>query len=144
MKVYNITKARGESQMKDKYIESLHSETINLKVEILDLQVVNSKLNEHLERLNVQQKEDTKEKLEAQKEYLSTRHTAILTDFSEKLKLKYEQNFKRSTEHCKSETLSLKREIDRLSVELDSTRRTIRSVGTRRPVYSPGKYTDNG
>ena len=73
---------------------------------------------------------------------MSTRHTAILTDFYEKLTLKYEQNFKRSTEHCKSETLSLKREIDRLSVELDSTRRTIRSVGTRRPVYSPGKYTD--
>ena len=144
MKLYNFAKSGGVLQKKNDCIVALQIETVSLKADILDLQVDHGKLILYIESIKNQQKEAIKERLEAQREHLSIRHTAILTNYSEKLKLKYEQNFNESFDHFKSENLSLKSEVDRLSLELDLARSAIRSAGTRRPVYSPGKYTDNG
>ena len=158
MTAYNITKARIEFQKRLEYIEALQTETINLKVEILDLQVVQNSLkieNEYLKVENSELKlsledisnqenkhlEELESALQAQKEDLSKRHLVILKNYSEELESRYEERFTISLNHCKSQTSDLKRQIERQSVELEAARSTILSAGTRRPVYSPGRYS---
>ena len=81
--------------------------------------------------------------------YFSKKHLEILRLHSEKLKEKYEENFNKSLKSFESETLGLKRKIEKLSQELGVAKQTILLSATRRPVYSPGNYAassdpDNG
>ena len=158
MTAYNIAKSRIEFQNRTEYIETLQTETINLKLEILDLQVVqdtlkkenvdlkgeNSEFKLSLEKLENKHCEDMKVTLQAQKDDLSKRHKMILKHYSEELEAKYKESFNITSNNCKSETSKLKTEIQRLSMELLSARRAILTAGVRRPIYSPGKYTENG
>ena len=80
----------------------------------------------------------------AQKDYFSKKHIDILKYHSEKLKQKYEENFQQSLQAFELETSGLKIKIEKLSQELEMAKQIILSSGTRRPVYSPGKYKDNG
>lgn len=128
MTAYNITKARIEFQKRTKYIEALQTETINLKIEILDLQVVRNSLkkeNEDLKGENYELKlsledisnqenkhlEELESALQAQKEDLSKRHFIILKKYSEELESKYEERFTISLNQCKLQTSDLKRQI---------------------------------
>ena len=79
-----------------------------------------------------------------QKDFFSKKHIQLLKIHSENLKQKYEEIFNRSVEAFKLETSALKLKIAKLSQELELAKQTILSSGTRRPVYSPGRYTDNG
>ena len=63
---------------------------------------------------------------------------------SEKLKEKYEANFNQSLRCFESQTSTLKSRIKTLTEELEMAKLAILSVGTRKPVYSPGKYVDSG
>ena len=158
MTIYNIAKARMEFQKRNKYIETLQTETIHLKVEILDLQVVqdtlkkenedlkveNSEFKSSLEKLESTHSEKMKEALQTQKDDLSKKHKVILKNYSGELKSKYEESYNISINNCKSETSKLKIEIQRLSTELLAARRAILAASVRKPIYSPGKYTENG
>ena len=102
-------------------------------IEINVLKVENARLRQEMSKHS----EELLEALKAQKEDLSKKHTAILKNYSENLKLKYEENFNKSKHYFESQ-------IESLTMELQAAKRAILSVGTRRPVYSPGKYTENG
>ena len=84
------------------------------------------------------------EALSAQKEYFSKKHIDILKNHSEKLKQKYEQNFIESLKNNESETSGLKLQIEKLTLDLKIAKQKLICSGQRRPVYSPGKYCENG
>ena len=82
--------------------------------------------------------------MRVQKEALSIKHKEIWAIYSEKLKEKYEANFNQSLRYFESQTSTLKSRIKTLTEELEMAKLAILSVGTRKPVYSPGKYVDSG
>ena len=78
-----------------------------------------------------------------QREFFSKKHIQLLKNHSEKLKVKYEENFNKSVECFQLEITGLKNQILNISRELEVAKQALISSGTRRPVYSPGKYSEN-
>ena len=79
-----------------------------------------------------------------QKEYFFKKHIDILKHHGEKMKQQYEQNFNESVKRFESETSGLKMQIERLSLNLEAAKKQLLLAGKRRPVYSPGKYSEDG
>ena len=78
----------------------------------------------------------------SKKELKKMSNKALLVDFPDNWPENVHTGL--STNKCKSESSKLKLEIQRLSIELLAARRAILTAGVRKPIYSPGKYTDNG
>ena len=77
-------------------------------------------------------------------DYLSKKHIDILKSYSEKLKQKYEKQFTDSSKYFELECSKLKQQVNWLSKELEIAKLARIHATQRKPVYSPGKYTENG
>ena len=144
----NLMKLRVFNNAKKSHLETqqhFKQENLNIKVENsclkIEMETINYQLNQ--ERKNkVSFKENLRKKcsqemeaaLSSQKDYFSKKHIKILKHHSEKLKEKYERNFNESLNSFKLETSDLKIQIEKLSLELEVSKRAILSAGTRRPV----------
>ena len=128
--------------------KDLKLENANLFVENMELKETLANIDNHVkfqfESLKSQYSQEREDALRTQKDYLSERHTNILSAYSEKLKQHYDKSFNESVSRCENETRVLKMKVASLSRELDAARQAIRGAGTRRPVYSPGLYSENG
>ena len=85
-----------------------------------------------------------KEALNSQKNYLNEKHIKILEKYSEDLTEKYRKQFNESSKHFQSEISKLKDENRKLTHDIEATRQALLSSGMRKPVYSAGKFCDNG
>ena len=119
---YNITKAKEAIEAKDIKIVVLEKEINKLKGENKDVCFSNKK--------------DIEKALALQKQKLNEKHKEILQKYSDDLKIKYKKNFDDMVEHFQSEISSLKRNL-----EIEKATRL--SLNIKRPVYSPGRYSDN-
>ena len=115
MTIYNSNKAKQIILAKNSVIESL-------KIEISDLEVA----------------------LVSQKKDLNEKHVKILKNYSETLKEKYAKQFDNFCKTFQSENSELKCQIKRLHYDLEASKQALLSSAMRKPVYSPGKYCDNG
>jgi len=161
-----IDKLKEENEKVTQELESVKKESSQIlqekrrqidliKGEVLDLKQANYKLKSELENIKIEtshfkdnfkldfsQKMD--EALSSQKNHLNKKHIQILEKYSEDLAEKYRKQFNETSKLCESDTLKLKDQIKMLSLELEATKQALLSAGRRKPVYSPGKYCDNG
>ena len=96
------------------------------------------------ENLRANYSQEVEKALAAQRDFFSKKHLQLLKNHTEKLKEKYEENFNKSLEYFELEKSGLKNRIVNLSQELEVAKQALLSSGTRRPIYSPGKYCENG
>ena len=138
-----------------KALQDKQSQIVRMEGEVLDLKQANFKLKTELEnikidsshlrdnfKLDCSQKMD--EALASQKNHLNKKHILILEKYSEDLTEKYRKQFNESAKLFESDTSKLKDQIKMLSLELEATKQALLSASRRKPVYSPGKYCDNG
>ena len=118
---YNITKAKEAIEAKDIKIVVLENEINKLKGENKDVCFSNKK--------------DIEKALALQKQKLNEKHKEILQKFSDDLKIKYKKNFDDMVEHFQNEISSLQK-----TLEIEKATRL--SLNIKRPVYSPGRYTE--
>ena len=121
MTLYNITKAKQVNETKD------------IKIDLLEKEI--DKLNDINKELRLNCARDTENALILQKHELNEKHKIILREYSENLKIKYKINFDNAIKSYKNEIASLKNKL----AEEKSSRL---ALSTRRPIYSPGRYTD--
>ena len=84
------------------------------------------------------------EALVEQNNYLSKKHVDILKSYSENLKQKYEKQFTDSSKYFELECSKMKQQVNWLSKELKMAKLARIHATQKKPVYSPGKYTENG
>ena len=148
MTQYNIAKANKLLQAKQNQIGRLKSEVFTLKEVILKLNIelenIKVETSQFKENFTVEYSQKMKEALLSQKNYLNERHILILEKYSEDLSEKYRKQFNESSKLFQSETSKLKDENKKLVHNLEATKQALLSSGMRKPVYSPGKYCDNG
>ena len=155
---YNIAKANKILQGKQNQIGVLKSEIFTLKeanlkleTELKNVKIENSILKEdnvksktELVNFKLECSQKMTEALLSQKNYLFEKHVKILENYSEDLKEKYRKQFNESSKAFQSETLKLKTQIKLLLHDLEVSKQALLSSAMRKPVYSPGKYCDNG
>ena len=148
MTQYNIAKANKLLQAKQNQIGRLKSEVFTLKEVILKLNIelenIKVETSQFKENFTVEYSQKMKEALLSQKNYLNERHILILEKYSEDLSEKYRKQFNESSKLFQSETSKLKDENKKLVHNLEATKQALLSSGMRKPVYSAGKYCDNG
>ena len=148
MTQYNIAKANKLLQDKQKQVGLLKSEVFNLKEVALKLKIelenVKVETSQFKDNFTVKYSQNMKEALTSQKNYLNERHIQILGKYSEDLAEKYRNKFNESSKLFQSETSKLKNENKKLLHDLQCTKQALLKSGMRKPVYSPGKYCDNG
>ena len=145
---YNIAKANKILQGKQNQIGVLKSEIFtlkeaNLKLEI-ELKNVKVENSEFKDKFTAEYSQKMKEALTSQKNYSNERYIKILEKYSEDLTEKYRKQFNEKSKPFLSEISKLKDENEKLKHNLEATKQALLSSGMRKPVYSAGKYCDNG
>ena len=138
MTQYNIAKAV------ENYSFFVQCKVDVLIAENLELSKENKIIRNEAENTSSRKDKEKEEALVNQKDYFSMKHDEILKSYAEKLKLKYDQSFQASLKHFQLENSQLKKQITKLSQDLKDTKQALLRSASRKPVYSPGKYTENG
>ena len=130
------------TDLKQENIELANNYNSQLKIEMLESE--NLYLIKEIESIKTETEAKHSKEIKSQKDILSKKHTEILTSYSKKLEEKYEKSHNKALKYFESQSSDLKMQIEMLSQELKAANQAILTVCKRKPVYSPGKYLENG
>ena len=130
------------TELKQENIELSNNYNSQLKIEMFESE--NLYLIKEIESIKTETEAKYSKEIKSQKDILSKKHTEILTSYSKQLEEKYEKSHNKALKYFESQSSDLKMQIKMLSQELKAANQAILTVCKRKPVYSPGKYLENG
>ena len=137
--------ARSRERAKHFHLSrALKKENVNLYFEIQKLKAEKDQIQEEYDKFKVECSRKVDEALKSQKSYLNERHLKILKNYSETLTERYEKQHNESSRYFQTEISDRNQEIKRLLHDLEVSRQARLADVIKKPVYSPGRYRDDG
>ena len=123
---------------------SLKQENASLGDEIEKIKAEKNLIEEEYYKFKDECSQKVDEALSSQKTWLNEKHLKILKYYSDTLTKRYEQQFNDSSSYFQAKISERNEEIEMLKHDLEVSRQARIAFGLKKPVYSPGRYRDDG